>query len=186
MMFPWYSLVIVWVAFWHHPLVTLWLGPENGGQVAQIFPYVVAGCCLNAMANISGAQLGALNRIGLGWILSTFTALSSASLVLLGWHISGLQGAGIGYLVGRVPLVIQDLVVRRITGLRLSDSLFWFSRKIFIQVLTMCAGFALARLFNANLSVQLAMALASGAALAILEMKSLMGSLAIKLFPTGR
>lgn len=121
LMFPWYSLVIVGVFFWSGPVTELWLGPKYGSSVGQAFPWVVSALCLNAMANISGAQLGGLNRVGMGLILQTASALVGGLGVLVGWYAAGLEGSSIGYFISRLVWIIQDAMVRKWVGIPKSE-----------------------------------------------------------------
>lgn len=114
-LFPWYGLMIVWFGVWHKPLVSFWL-KENADLVAQTFPWIIAGCCLSALANISGAQLGPMNRVGIGLFFSLLTAGLSALLVVCGWLVFGLGGAAVGFCLSRLILVFQDAFVRREAG----------------------------------------------------------------------
>lgn len=112
LMFPWYSLVIIGVFFWSEPVTKLWLGVKYGNAVGQTFPWVVAALCLNAIANISGAQLGGLNRVGTGLIVQTLASLLSATGVIAGWYWGGISGAAVGYFSARFVFVLQDALVR--------------------------------------------------------------------------
>jgi len=116
-MFPWYSLLIVGVFFWSSPVTQLWLGPNYGTSVGVAFPWVVAALSLTAISNISGAQLGGLNRVGTGLILQTVAALLSAIGVVGGWHFAGLVGASVGFMASRVVWIVQDALVRRWVGI---------------------------------------------------------------------
>jgi O-antigen/teichoic acid export membrane protein len=120
-MFPWYSLAIIGVFFWADPVTALWLGPKYGPSVAQAFPWVVSALCLNAIANISGAQLGGLDRVGTGLILQTISALLSAALTILGWSLGGLSGAAAGFFLARLVWCVQDGLVRRWVGVAFGE-----------------------------------------------------------------
>jgi len=122
-MFPWYSLLIIGVLFWSGPITQLWLGPKYGSAVGQTFPWVVAGLCLSAIANISGAQLGGLNRVGIGLVISTISALFSGALVWIGWHLGGLVGASAGFFASKLVYGIQDAMVRHWVGLGMVEYL---------------------------------------------------------------
>lgn len=116
LLFPWYGLVVVWVGVWHTPLIEFWLH-KNASLVDSAFPWIVAGCCLSALSNISGAQLGPLNRLGTGLIFSLLSSGLSALLVIFGWHVAGLFGASAGFFLSRIPLVFQDAFVRNLAGI---------------------------------------------------------------------
>ena len=116
LLFPWFSLIIIGVFFWSGPVTELWLGDKYGAAVAQAFPWVVAGLCMNAIANISGAQLGELDRVGTGLVISIFANLASAAGIFCGWYMNGLTGAAIGFFAARCIWLFQDLLVRRWVG----------------------------------------------------------------------
>jgi len=116
-MFPWYSLLIVGVFFWSEPITRLWLGHKYGHAVGQTFPWVVSGLSLAAIANISGAQLGALNRVGSGLVISTLSGLLSGVTVWIGWKTAGLAGASAGFFFAKLVFVMQDASVRHWVGL---------------------------------------------------------------------
>ena len=116
LLFPWFSLIIIGVFFWSGPVTELWLGDKYGAAVAQAFPWVVAGLCMNAIANISGAQLGGLDRVGTGLVISIFANLASAAGIFCGWYMNGLTGAAIGFFAARCIWLFQDLLVRRWVG----------------------------------------------------------------------
>lgn len=116
LLFPWFSLAIIGVFFWSGPVTELWLGDKYGAAVGQAFPWVVAGLCMNAISNISGAQLGGLNRVGTGLFIKIIAEASSALGVILGWHLQGLNGAAIGFFTARCIWFYQDYLVRRWVG----------------------------------------------------------------------
>jgi O-antigen/teichoic acid export membrane protein len=137
--FGWYALVAIWVAIWHPVLLQLWLGREPGlaAAIAPVFTPLVIAFCFSALANVSGAQLGPLNRMG---VLFGFTVVSSLALgicVFIGWywsrhmdfgvsffgivcipewHWDGLVGVAWGVLASRVVFIVQDLYVIRLIG----------------------------------------------------------------------
>lgn len=116
-LFPWYSLTIIGVFFWSGPVTQLWLGAKYGASVGEAFPWVVAALSLNAIANISGAQLGGLNRVGTGLVLQIISSLASTAGVVAGWHFDGLRGASIGFFLSRLVWIIQDYIVRKAVGI---------------------------------------------------------------------
>jgi O-antigen/teichoic acid export membrane protein len=120
-MFPWYSLAIICTFFWSGPVTGVWLGPTYGAAVGETFPWVVSALCINAIANISGAQLGGLDRVGTGVVIQTISSVLSAALTLAGWNVHGLQGAAIGYFLARLIWWIQDALVRQWVGLGLRE-----------------------------------------------------------------
>jgi len=132
-MFPWYSLTIVGVIIWCRPITDVWLGSKYGPAVADAFPWIVTGLCINAMANVSTAQLGSLNRVGTSLITQTIVSLSSAIGVFLGWHLGGLAGSAVGFGTARLVWIIQDWFVRSLIGIPFSayyDLCFTFARQI--------------------------------------------------------
>jgi O-antigen/teichoic acid export membrane protein len=169
-MFPWYSLLITGVFFWSGPITALWLGHKYGPAVGQAFPWVVAGLSLTAIANISGAQLGGLNRVGTGLILQILSGLLSAVTVVIGWHLGGLAGASAGFFAAKLIYVIQDFLVRRWVGLGAGEYLvnarvilrqiavvggIWIIFRIFLPhaVSVQCAGAILSALAGGALEV---------------------------------
>jgi O-antigen/teichoic acid export membrane protein len=111
-LFPWYAAFLVWLLVWQGPLLQLWLG-SNADTVGQAFSWIVAGCCLAALGNLSGAHLGPIDRAGLGLGFSISVSLISAMLVTLGWVFGGLNGAAAGFFAARLLLLVQDDLVRR-------------------------------------------------------------------------
>jgi O-antigen/teichoic acid export membrane protein len=120
-MFPWYSLAIIGVFFWSGPITDLWLGEKYGSLVGHTFPWVVTALCVNAMANISTAQLGSLNRVEVSLVTQIVVSISSAIGVWIGWKINGLSGASIGFTFARVFWVLQDCYVRKIIGVSFTE-----------------------------------------------------------------
>jgi O-antigen/teichoic acid export membrane protein len=112
--FEWCVLAVTWAAIWHPVFLRAWLGEELGSKVSPLFTPLIAAFCLNALANISGSQLGALNR--LGWSLAFTVAAGALAVagVFLGWRQAGLVGAAYGFLISRVAFVAQDLYVIRL------------------------------------------------------------------------
>jgi O-antigen/teichoic acid export membrane protein len=109
--FPWYLLVSVWVAIWHPVLLRLWLGSELGSSVSPLFVPVIVASCLTAVASISSAQLGSLNRVGVGLIFNLATVCLLVLGTYFGWYWSGVAGVAWAFLVSRAPVVAQDLFV---------------------------------------------------------------------------
>ena len=116
--FPWYALVSIWVAAWHPVLLHVWLGDKLGPAVAPLFVPIIIGFCLTAISNISGAQLGPLNRLGLGLIFSALTCVLLVVGVYLGWQWNGAIGVAWAFLFSRVTLFAQDLFVIRLVRAR--------------------------------------------------------------------
>lgn len=160
MLFPWYGLVIVWIAIWHEPLISFWLR-DNAPAVIQAFPWIVAGCCVTALANISGAQLGPMNRVGTGLVFSLISSGMSALLVVGGWYLGGLKGAAVGFTLARLPLLVQDGMVRRLAGF----SYDWKDLGLILQqgfFLCICLAFRFAAQELSGSRVIIAFAFASG------------------------
>lgn len=152
-MFPWYSLVIIGVFIWSGPVTELWLGAKYGNAVGQTFPWVVAALCLNAIANISGAQLGGLDRVGTGLIVQTLASLLSAAGVVAGWHWGGIAGAAAGFFAARLIFIFQDALVRKWVGISMDE---YFTNILIIgrQVAVVGGVWLMFRFFPANCSVQ--------------------------------
>jgi O-antigen/teichoic acid export membrane protein len=115
-LFPWYGAFLVWLVAWQTPLLSIWLG-SNASTVEMSFIWIVAGSCLAALGNLSGAQLGPIDRVGTGLIFSIAVSLSSVAFVVGGWFFGGLTGAAIGFFAARLLLILQDHFVRRFIGL---------------------------------------------------------------------
>jgi O-antigen/teichoic acid export membrane protein len=160
-MFPWYSLVMIGVCFWSAPITELWLGENYGQPVGQTFPWVVAGFCLSAIANISGAQLGALNRVGTGLIVQLLASMMSATGVVIGWFWGGIAGAAIGYFGSRIIFLFQDNLVRSLVGISREE--YFSSFLIFGRQFAVVGGvWFLFRFFSADAVTQSIGALIAG------------------------
>jgi O-antigen/teichoic acid export membrane protein len=116
LMFGWLVLISVWLIVWKHPLLTFWLGHDLGAAIESILPVVVVAYSLTSMANISGAQLGPLDKVGLGLIIHTFAGILVVACVYLGWRWNGLLGVAYGFLISRIALLFQDIIVAHIVG----------------------------------------------------------------------
>ena len=112
--FPWYSLVSIWVIFWHPALLRLWLGSDLGAKVEPLFVPLIIGCCVTGISNISAAQLGSLNRVGTGLFFNGATCILLVVGVYFGWRWEGVVGVAWAFLASRVVLVTQDLFVIRL------------------------------------------------------------------------
>jgi len=115
--FEWYLLAAIWVGLWHPVLLRLWLthtmGAEAGHQTAVhvgplLVPLVLA-CCINAIANISAAQLASLNRLGAAIGFNASAGLLAVAGVWMGWNAAGVIGAAYGFLGSRIAFLAQDL-----------------------------------------------------------------------------
>jgi O-antigen/teichoic acid export membrane protein len=114
--FPWYLLASIWVWLWHPVFLRLWLGDKLSTAIAPIFVPIVIGCCLTAISNISTAQLGPLNRVGIGLIFNILTVVLLVVGVFEGWRWSGVVGVAWAFLFSRIALIVQDLFVIRLIG----------------------------------------------------------------------
>lgn len=121
LLFPFCSLAAMGVFFWSRPAIDLWLGDKYGAAVKTVFPWIFLGLTLNAIANISGAQIGGINRVGTGLIFQTSAALLSAACVVVGFFALGIEGAAIGFCASRIVWLGQDIFVRKNVGVPLSD-----------------------------------------------------------------
>ncbi len=107
--FEWYLFAAIWIGLWHPALLRLWLGEEMGMRVAPLLIPLVIACCLSAIANISGAQLGPLNRLGTMIGFGTTAGLLAMTGVWVGWRVAGVIGAAYGFLFSRIAFLAQDL-----------------------------------------------------------------------------
>jgi len=112
-MFGWYVLLAVWVVVWNRVILDLWLGHLLGAAVAPLFPPIIIAYCLSAISNISGAQLGPLNRVGTGIFFHIACGLMVIAGVWIGWKFGAVEGVAYGFLASRVVLVAQDIFVIR-------------------------------------------------------------------------
>ena len=142
--FGWYALISIWTVLWHPVLLRLWLGKALGEQVAPAFVPLTIAFCLSALASISSAQLGALNRMGVYLGFTIVNGLGLGICVLSGWHWGGLAGVAWGVLASRVVLIAQDLYVIRLIG-----GGGWLSRRTWEHLLIQC-GVGLAFYFVAR------------------------------------
>lgn len=107
--FEWYLLAAIWLGLWHPVLLRLWLGEEMGMKVTPLLTPLVIACCISAIANISGAQLGSLNRLGTAIGFSMTAGVLAMAGVWIGWHVAGVMGAAYGFLFSRIAFLAQDL-----------------------------------------------------------------------------
>ncbi len=113
---PFYIFLTLWAISWHQPLLEAWLGKERGAMTSLSFPWVLTALGISAIANISTAQLGSLDRVGTGLAISLAQNLLAGVLTYAGWQYDGLRGASIGLLVSRIPVLLQDWIVRHQIG----------------------------------------------------------------------
>jgi O-antigen/teichoic acid export membrane protein len=116
LVFGWYLHVALWTAVWYPLLLRVWLGSEVGAAVGTVFPILLIGFCLNAIASISASQMGPLNRMGVLTAFQIGTGLLTAAGIYVGWNMAGMVGVAWGYLFGRLGDVAQDLYVIRFIG----------------------------------------------------------------------
>ncbi len=165
-MFGWYLLAMVWVTVWAGPALRLWLGPQLGADVQPIFAPIIIAFCLSAISNISGAQLGPLNRVGAGIFFHIAAGLLLAAGVWIGWNLGGIQGVAYGFLASRAALVAQDIfIIRLIRGGGWLAASTW--RAILIQILVALVIFLPAHLLQAGFGAQLGCAALHGAGVAL-------------------
>ncbi len=161
LMYGWLVLVAVWVTVWRHALLTVWLGPDLATAVEPILVPIVIAYCITSMANISGAQLGPLNRVGTGLVIHTIAGVLVAVCVYLGWHWSGLVGVAYGFLISRIAFIGQDFYVMRLIGAR-----GWLKPQRWLHLLVQIALGAvfllLLSLTSFSLPVQVCLALVHG------------------------
>ena len=112
--FGWYALASVCTAVWHPVLMRVWLGQEFGAEAAPLITPLVIAFCLTAIANISGSQLGALNRLGTTLTFIIATGVLTAAGVYVGWRLGGVVGVAYGFLTSRIAYLAQDLYAIRL------------------------------------------------------------------------
>jgi O-antigen/teichoic acid export membrane protein len=169
LMFPWYSLVIVCVFFWSGSITYLWLGAKYGITVAVAFPWIVAALSIAAIGNISGAQLGGLDRVGTGLILQTLSGLLAGACVWIGWKISGLAGASLGFLISKSPCLIQDVLVRKWVGIPMRE--YWSNvLTILRQIMIMGVFWLIANSYALPKTIMIAVIILSVVASSIVEL----------------
>ncbi len=143
--FGWYVLASVWAVCWHPIFLRLWLGADLAPGVAPVFAPLVVAFCLSAIASISSAQLGPLNRMGVELGFTIAGGLIRGAFALAGWYWGGLVGLVWGVLLSRVVTFVQDVYVIRMVG-----GGAWLAAKTWGHLLAQClvgAGFATAYLF---------------------------------------
>lgn len=114
--FPWYALASIWAWIWSPVLLRLWLGEKLGAMILPIFVPIIIGCCLTAISNISGAQLGPLNRVGTGLAFQILLCMFLVAGVYSGWRWYGIVGVAWAFFLSRSVLVAQDLFVIRLVN----------------------------------------------------------------------
>lgn len=133
----WYLLAATWMAVWHPVFAHFWLvhtmGPERGGigaaQVGPLLVPLVMACGFTAVANVSGAQLASLNRVGTSVIFTTGAGFVAIAGVWLGWRWYGIIGAAYGFLFSRLVFVAQDLFM-----IQLLKAKGWFGLRVWKQI----------------------------------------------------
>jgi O-antigen/teichoic acid export membrane protein len=164
--FGWYLHLALWGLVWHSLFLSLWLGPEVGRQVGVVFPILMVGYCLNAIANISASQLGPLNRVGTQAVFQIMTGVLTAIGVYVGWKMFGLVGVAYGYLLGRIGDIAQDIYVLTLIG-----GGGWLAKSTWKMVASQAAlafAFYLAyRVTPAGLTVPIILAIVHGLGMAV-------------------
>lgn len=117
-LFGWLVLASVWLTVWSHPVLHLWLGENLGAAVEPLLPPMAIAYCITSLANVSGAYLGPLDRVGAGLAIHIVAGILTVICVYLGWRWSGVGGVAYGFLASRVAFVFQDLLVIRLTNAR--------------------------------------------------------------------
>jgi O-antigen/teichoic acid export membrane protein len=112
--FDWYLLAALWLGLWHPVFLRLWLGPHHAAEFDPLIIPLVAAACINAIANISVAQLASLNRLGAIIGFSITGGVLAAAGAWLGWHLGGVAGAAYGFLCSRIAFLAQDLFAIRL------------------------------------------------------------------------
>jgi len=128
-MFGWYLLAGVWATVWAKPALQLWLGTQLGSEMKPILAPILIGFCISAISNISGSQLGPLNRVEIGIYFHIAAGLLLLGGVWIGWYFAGIKGVAYGFLASRFALVAQDIFV-----IRLVHGEGWFARETWEQI----------------------------------------------------
>lgn len=161
LMYPWIVLVAIWSILWRYPLLTLWLGTDLAQAVIPILPPLIIAYCVAAIANISAALFGPLNRVGLGLFVQISTGLLVVVCVYFGWRWAGIIGVAYGFLASRTGLVVQDLLI-----LRLIHARGWLKPArwghLGLQVALGGIFYLVLTTFDLNLTMQACMALLHG------------------------
>ncbi|MEO8352975.1 MAG: oligosaccharide flippase family protein [Chthoniobacteraceae bacterium] len=165
LMYGWLVLAAVWVIVWRHALLTVWLGADLAAAVEPILAPIVVAYCITSMANISGAQLGPLNRVGIGLVIHSIAGVLVALCVYLGWRWAGLVGVAYGFLISRVAFIAQDFFVMKLIGAR---GWLAFARwsHLGVQIILGVAFWLIMRSLQASLLTQALLALVHGSAVA--------------------
>jgi O-antigen/teichoic acid export membrane protein len=135
--FEWYLLAALWLGLWHPVLLRVWLvhtmGTELGQQtallVAPLLLPLVGACCFSALANISGAQLASINRLGTAIGFNVAAGLLAVPGVWIGWSVAGVVGAAYGFLFSRIAFIAQDLY-----AIHLMKAGGWLDRRTWLKV----------------------------------------------------
>jgi O-antigen/teichoic acid export membrane protein len=133
-MFGWCLLASIWSAIWHPVALRLWLdyisGKNIAAQAAPLFTPIMVAFCFAALASVSGAQLGPLDRAGARLVFITAGGLLTGLGVWLGWRAAGMVGVAYGVLASRVVWVVQDFYV-----MRLAKARGWLSGQLWLSAL---------------------------------------------------
>ncbi|MGH8093195.1 MAG: lipopolysaccharide biosynthesis protein [Chthoniobacterales bacterium] len=165
LMYGWLVLAAIWSIVWRHSILTLWLGTSLGTAVEPILPPIILAYCITAMANVSGAQLGPLNRVGIGLVIHIIAGVLVVLCVYLGWRWDGLLGVAYGFLLSRIAFIAQDFFVMNLIKAR-----GWLKPSRWLHlVLQLSLGaifWVMLRNAQFSLTLQLCFALLHGAAVA--------------------
>jgi O-antigen/teichoic acid export membrane protein len=165
LIFGWLVLIAVWLIVWKHSILQLWLGKDLGAATEPLLPPLILAYCLNSIANVSGAQLGPLNRVGTGLVIHIFIGIMVAACVYLGWHWGGIVGVAYGFLVSRIGFIVQDLFVIRLINARgWLEPRHWLH--LLIQAVIGGAFWLLLTTANLSLTIQVCLALLHGGIIA--------------------
>lgn len=118
LMVPWYLHALIWLLVWQDVVLGYWLGPDLGVNVGEVWPWLLSGYVLAAVGNLSGAQLGPLNRVGAGLGFQLASCMLMAAGVWVGWCLHGMAGAAMGFMLSRMVFLAQDAYVLRIIRAR--------------------------------------------------------------------
>lgn len=163
LMYGWLVLAAVWVIVWRHVLLTIWLGAGLAAAVEPLIAPIVVAYCITSIANISGAQLGPLDRVGIGLVIHCLAGVLVALCVYFGWRWGGLKGVAYGFLLSRIAFIAQDFLVMQLIGAR-----GWLKLErwlhLIAQVLIGTVFLVFLRLLHPPFATQLSLALLHGVA----------------------
>ncbi|MEP7015975.1 MAG: oligosaccharide flippase family protein [Verrucomicrobiota bacterium] len=165
LIFGWLVLISVWSIVWKHTILQLWLGKDLGALVEPLLAPIILAYCITSIANVSGAQLGPLNRVGTGLVIHIFAGILVGICVYVGWRWAGIIGVAYGFLVSRIAFIVQDLfVIRLIEARGWLDATRWFH--VAVQVAFGGVFSLLLRTASVPFAMQVCFALLHGGAVA--------------------